>query len=753
MYITFTYYPVLQKLYLLFVFHFADFYRIHLQSFKLKHSVVKFIQRFNLVLFGLFLLMKCSTQFSSDSPIDRKALVTRHNITLNKVDTLGSLSVGNGEFAFTVDASGLQTFYKEYDNGISLGTQSQWGWHSIPANQNYTIDDVARLYESYDSTKAPYAVQQSEGKAGEATKVLRANPHRLHLGLIGLVLLKENGEEVKLTDLTNINQQLDLWTGRIESKYEIEGIPVRVIVYGHQQKDKIAVRIESSLIEKERLKIKMNFPYGKDCHVCPGYDFESPEKHQSTLVSSNDHSALIKRELDSTTYFVHVDWNNKAEIDEDQKHQFELMPDARERSLAFSVEFSRDDTFANTDFSSTERNSIGHWEKFWTSGGAVDFSECTDPRAKELERRVILSQYLTKIQCAGSLPPQETGLTMNSWFGKFHLEMHWWHAAQFALWGRADLLEKSMQWYSDVMPKAKATAKWQGYEGARWQKMTDPNGNESPSSVGAFIIWQQPHPIYFAELLYRNDSSEAILDKYKDIVFNTADFMASFVKLRDGKYHLCHPLIPAQEIFKATETDDPAYELQYWYYGLKTAQEWRRRLGLEENKKWNEVLNNLAPLVTSNNLYLPNSTTPNAYVDDQYRRDHPAVVGAYGFLPLNNRIDSAIMSNTFDEIMNHWQWQTTWGWDYPLLAMTAARLNKPEQAINALLMDIQKNTYLVNGHNYQDDRLRLYLPGNGGTLAAVAMMCAGWDGNEKMNPGFPKDGKWNVKWEGLKRMQ
>ena len=81
--------------------------------------------------------------------------------------------------------------------------------------------------------------------------------------------------------------------------------------------------------------------------------------------------------------------------------------------------------------------------------------------------------------------------------------------------------------------------------------------------------------------------------------------------------------------------------------------------------------------------------------------------------------------------------------------MTAARLNKPEQAINALLMDVQKNTYLVNGHNYQDSRLRMYLPGNGGILTAVAMMAAGWDGSKINAPGFPKDGKWKVRWEGF----
>ena len=89
------------------------------------------------------------------------------------------------------------------------------------------------------------------------------------------------------------------------------------------------------------------------------------------------------------------------------------------------------------------------------SGGAIDFSGSTDARAYELERRVILSQYLTKVQCAGNFPPQETGLTYNSWFGKPHMEMYWWHAAHFALWNRTELLEKSLDWYFGAEQGAK----------------------------------------------------------------------------------------------------------------------------------------------------------------------------------------------------------------------------------------------------------------------------------------------------------
>jgi hypothetical protein len=111
-----------------------------------------------------------------------------------------------------------------------------------------------------------------------------------------------------------------------------------------------------------------------------------------------------------------------------------------------------------------------------------------------------------------------------------------------------------------------------------------------------------------------------------------------------------------------------------------------------------------------------------------------------------------VMKRTFDKIWNIWSWKDTWGWDFPMTAMSAARLGMPSKAIDALFMNVMTNTYLPNGHNYQDGRLTLYLPGNGGLLTAVAMMCAGWDGSKGTNPGFPKDGSWKVKWEGLKKM-
>jgi hypothetical protein len=303
-----------------------------------------------------------------------------------------------------------------------------------------------------------------------------------------------------------------------------------------------------------------------------------------------------------------------------------------------------------------------------------------------------------------------------------------------------------------VYSEAKKIAERQGYAGVRWQKMTDNKGEESPSSVGAFLIWQQPHIIYFSELAYREHKDVQTLEKYKSLVFATADFMASYAYYDavKNRYILGKGVIPAQERFKAEETFNPTYELVYWHWALTVAQEWRERLHLPREKKWDDVLKRLSSLPVQDDKYLFTESGTDSYTNEEYRGDHPSVLGALGMLPATPMMDTTRMQHTFDWIWANWRWKDTWGWDFPMAAMTATRLGHPEKAVDALLMPVQKNTFLNNGHNYQDERLTIYLPGNGGLLAAVAMMCAGFDGDNATNPGIPKN--WKIKWEGLRKM-
>ena len=71
--------------------------------------------------------------------IDRQALVTRHNPTLTRIDPTSPLMVGNGNFAFTADITGLQTFQDQYTPRVPLMIQAQWSWHSVPNPKGFTL--------------------------------------------------------------------------------------------------------------------------------------------------------------------------------------------------------------------------------------------------------------------------------------------------------------------------------------------------------------------------------------------------------------------------------------------------------------------------------------------------------------------------------------------------------------------------------------------------------------------------------------
>lgn len=698
----------------------------------------------------LIIFNSCGNDKEDNNKIDRYSLVHRHIPTVTAPDSLSPFTVGNGEFAFTTDVTGLQTFPEYYESGIPLGTESQWGWHSLPNNSNYSLDQTYEYYDTY-GRKVPYASKQNS----EAGQWLRMNPHRLQLGRVGFVIKNSDGSEINLSDIKNIHQSEDIWQGIIKSSFNVEGSEVNVETACHPELDQIAVQVKSDLLYERRISIIFDFPYaslswGKES-INSSSEWNNPGKHSSVIISNKKKMVVIERMLDTTKYFVNISWEGEAEFKEVKKHSFVLNISGG-NEFGFVCDFSKNKNEKKLPgVDETFNASISHWKNYWETGGAIDLSESKDPRADELERRIVLSRYLTAVQCAGSLPPQETGLTFNSWYGKFHLEMNWWHSVHFILLGHPEMMEKNFSWYQTIFPKAKENAQIQGYKGVRWQKMVGVNGRESPSTVGVFLIWQQPHPIYFAELLYRYYNDESILEKYKNLVFATAEFMTSYAQwdADNKRYVLGPPLIPAQEIYKPDSTINPAFELSYWLYGLKTAQKWRERLGLSPVEKWNDVIEHLSKLPEHNGLYQNAENALNTFEDEINRHDHPTVLAAYGMLP-NDSIDVDEMRNTLDKVMESWNWETTWGWDYPLIAMTAARVGEPEIAIDALLMEVQKNTYLNNGHNYQDERLPIYLPGNGALLTAVAMMAAGWDGAPDIPaPGFPQNGNWVVKFEGL----
>ena len=75
--------------------------------------------------------------------IDRHKLIKRHNVKLEEPVYDSPLSVGNGEFVFTADVTGLQTLYREYESVFPLCTMGNFGWHTEnDQGRAYTLDDL-----------------------------------------------------------------------------------------------------------------------------------------------------------------------------------------------------------------------------------------------------------------------------------------------------------------------------------------------------------------------------------------------------------------------------------------------------------------------------------------------------------------------------------------------------------------------------------------------------------------------------------
>jgi len=704
--------------------------------------------RFVFCVFALLLTLGTSVA----QPIDREALVTRHNPVLREIDPRSPLSVGNGGFAFTADITGLQTLGDHHvaQEGMPLETLARWAWHSEPNTHLYTLDHASTVIDTHGQP-----VRYPTREKTPAGQWLRKNPHDHPLGQ--LLFVDSLGNALAPTDLSAIEQRLDLWTGELISQFRWKGIPVEVSTVAHPVDDTVSVRVKSAALGEGALRILLAFPRGHDLSIknTPPLDWSAPERHRSELVRLDDRHALINRSRDDFRYQVRLAWSEGGKVTaEPHRHRYYLLPPQGTAECELSVLFDSQGGELPRDWSATREESAAHWRRFWRNGAAIEFAGSTDPRAGELERRVVLSQYLTAIQCGGEMPPQETGLTCSSWYGKHHTEMVWWHVAHFALWGREAYVASTLDWFKSTLPHAKNTAFQRGLDGARWSKMVGPDGRESPGGTG-LIMWNQPHPIYLAELLYRAQPNEDTLKAYSELVFETADCLASMLHWdkTGGRYVLGPPMWIAQELYDQRKSQNPTYELAYWSYGLELAQTWRERLGLNRKAEWDERIHKRAKLPIKDGRYVSIESIPDTWDNEANRHDHPSFLMALGQLP-GAEVDREVMRQTLKSTLELWRWEVKiWGWDYPMIAMTAARLGETQDAIDFLVKDGPNNRYLINGHCPQRKDLGVYLPANGALLSAVALMAGGWDGApDQPAPGFPQDGSWKVRAEGFRKM-
>ena len=235
---------------------------------------------------------------AENSPaIDRKALVTRHNIEWN--DVAGEIPLGNGEFVFNADGTGLQTY--------GGNTMSHWGWHSAPLPAGCSAADVPTT-----GTVEKGRIAGPMRKAAERAVLdewMFQNPHSMNLGR--LRLLRADGTMLETKDITHLARKYDLWSGLHTSGFDVDGQAVRVETCVHPMLDLVAVRVESALLYYGRLVVVLDFPY-PNVQGGPHWagNWDHPEKHGSNMVMANSNNrADIHRTADASTYTVSIAWS------------------------------------------------------------------------------------------------------------------------------------------------------------------------------------------------------------------------------------------------------------------------------------------------------------------------------------------------------------------------------------------------------------------------------------------------------------
>ncbi len=683
---------------------------------------------------------------TEEEPIDREAVVKRHRVATTATLPKSPAQVGNGKFAFGMDITGLQTF-------VPFNTLSDWSWHSFPLPKGVKPEDYQPVTIETHGKKIAYELENPARKA--ISNWLVGNPHRYNIGRIGFHLLRSDGKEADASDIGNTRQEVDLWTGVVYSRFELNGKEVKVRTVCHPEKDMIGVSVESALLAEGRIAVFFDFPYpdGRNFSTYIGrYDTLSAH---TTAWKQRSSSVLFSRKMDETQYFATVHWDGKASFKRisEEAHRFLLQPDNTNR-FSFTCCFApkAEEADVTEPVPAIENKSALAWEAYWRSGAAIDLSGSKDPRWLELERRIVLSQYQMRLNESGLYPPQESGLVNNGWYGRFHFEMIWWHGVHFGLWGRAEYFDRYIDVYQKFMPEALKRAKREGRSGARWPKCTADFNREWPCLAHGYLIWHEPHPIYFAEMEYRRHPTHETLAKWRYIVTHTADYMADylFYDKKKEQYVLGPPVVVVSENTDPLQTINPVFELAYWRYGLRTALEWGKRLHLPEKKirKWREVLDKMAPLPVDDEVYVTYEGIPEMWT--KYTYEHPALTGIYGMLP-GDGVDMDTFKRTLEKVSREWQFDRIWGWDFPMMAMAAARTGQSHLAIDLLMHPSYR--FQFDEHGLATGGPFPYFPSNGALLTAIAMMCGGWDGSSDGTPGFPKDGSWQIKHEGFIPMQ
>lgn len=589
----------------------------------------------------------------------KKSDIIKYNLKFNHIDSKNPVTIGNGDFAITLDQTGTQSLYEIYKD-IPLSTMS---------NKNWFYKDKKDIKPSYVDGKA-YMLFNLDNDPNY--QINRQYPFKYSFMQI---LLYDNDKLIDINNIKDVKQELDLYKGIVTSSFNYKEKINKTTSFIYQDHDEFNFKLQSDNLN---LALKFNYPsYTKNGYRLDILPNVLVKEDRITLLYDDKNSLSFKLKSSSNYQIV-------------------------ENTLIF------DDNNVSFSLALDEIKEGKLLDEFWKCDNGIIIDN------EELVKKMVLSKYLLHVNSTGIYPPQESGLTYNCWNSKFHLEMHLIHS----LWNIynnhvGDLVKSFDYYYLSIMPSSLKRASLNGYKGLRFPKMTGPDGEDSPSNIGPLLIWQAPHILFMLQEIYYLYNKENIIKKYEPLISGTIDFMISFLTLKDSKYQMLDPLLEACESIPLDRCQNPSFELEYWRYTLERQPKIDTVLYGHQRYDYLDITSKIITPKEDDGIYLKTYGVIDKY--DLYK-DHPTEGFLMSFFK-SKIVDKEKMVKTIDYILKNMDLSSYWGWDFPFLGLSLLNCGEIEKSIEVTQLNTINNQYLYNGYNTSPrDDLKAYLPGNGAFL-------------------------------------
>lgn len=588
----------------------------------------------------------------------KKSDIIKYNLKFNHIDSKNPVTIGNGDFAITLDQTGTQSLYEIYKD-IPLSTMS---------NKNWFYKDKKDIKPSYVDGKA-YMLFNLDNDPNY--QINRQYPFKYSFMQI---LLYDNDKLIDINNIKDVKQELDLYKGIVTSSFNYKEKINKTTSFIYQDHDEFNFKLESDNLN---LALKFNYPsYTKNGYRLDILPNVLVKEDRITLLYDDKNSLSFKLKSSSNYQIV-------------------------ENTLIF------DDNNVSFSLALDEIKEGKLLDEFWKCDNGIIIDN------EELVKKMVLSKYLLHVNSTGIYPPQESGLTYNCWNSKFHLEMHLIHSLWNIYNNHVGDLVKSFDYYLSIMPSSLKRASLNGYKGLRFPKMTGPDGEDSPSNIGPLLIWQAPHILFMLQEIYYLYNKENIIKKYEPLISGTIDFMISFLTLKDSKYQMLDPLLEACESIPLDRCQNPSFELEYWRYTLERQPKIDTVLYGHQRYDYLDITSKIITPKEDDGIYLKTYGVIDKY--DLYK-DHPTEGFLMSFFK-SKIVDKEKMAKTIDYILKNMDLSSYWGWDFPFLGLSLLNCGEIEKSIEVTQLNTINNQYLYNGYNTSPrDDLKAYLPGNGAFL-------------------------------------